>query len=82
MIGAGYSPFGTWQQTWGQTPWTAGQTPWTQGQTPWTQGQTPWTAGQTSWPVVEAARQAQFAQALAAKQSVLEAMCRVAGIPV
>ena len=74
-FGATYSPFGASQQPWGQNPWTAGQTP-------WTAGQTPWTAGQTSWPVAEAARQAQFTQALAAKQSVLEAMCRVAGIPV
>jgi len=91
MIGGGYAaPYGTWQQPWGQTPWTAGQTPWTAGQTPWTAGQTPWTAGQTPWtagqapwtPIVEAARQAQVTQTLAAKQSVLEAMCRVAGIPV
>jgi hypothetical protein len=50
-------------------------------QQPW--GQTPWTAGQPSWtPTVEAARQAQMAQTLAAKHSVLEAMCRVAGLPV
>jgi len=63
-----YSPFGAWQQQ----PW---------GQSPWTASQTPWTAGQGPWPV-EAARQAQVTQALAAKQSVLEAMCRVAGIPV
>lgn len=86
-IGAAYSPFGAYPQAWGQTPWTASQTPWMQGQTwtagqtPWMPGQTPWTAGQT-WPGSEVARQAQFNQALAAKQSVLEAMCRVAGIPV
>jgi hypothetical protein len=83
---ASYSPFGAWPQqgawTAGQTPWTAGQTPWTAGQTPWTAGQTPWTAGQGAWPGAEVARQAQLTQALAAKQSVLEAMCRVAGIPV
>ncbi len=85
---AAMNPFGAWQQPWGQQPW--GQQPWAQqpwgqqpwGQTPWTAGQTPWTPGTTSWPVAEAARQAQVNQALAAKQSVLEAMCRVAGIPV
>jgi len=38
--------------------------------------QQPW--GQMS----EVSRQAQFTQALAAKQSVLEAMCRACGIPV
>ncbi len=77
MIGGGYAaPFGTWQQPWGQAPWTAGQAPWAAGQTPWTAGQGPWT------PIAEAARQAQVTQTLAAKQSVLEAMCRVAGIPV
>jgi hypothetical protein len=38
--------------------------------------QQPW--GQIS----EVSRQAQFTQALAAKQSVLEAMCRACGIPV
>jgi hypothetical protein len=69
--GASYSPFSGWQQA-----------PWGAGQTPWTAGQTPWTAGQASWPVAEAARQAQLNQTLAARQSVLEAMCRVAGIPV
>ena len=91
---AGQNPFGTmpmmgtfggWGQTpWtaGQTPWTSGQTPWTAGQTPWTSGQTPWTAGQGQWPGSDFARQAQVTQTLAAKQSVLEAMCRVAGIPV
>jgi hypothetical protein len=74
--GAGYGTFGAWPQSpWGaQTPWTQGQ-----GQTPWTAGQTPWTAGQTGW---SDPRHAQVTQALAAKQSVLEAMCRVAGIPV
>jgi len=69
-------PFGPWQHPWGQTPWTQGQVPWTQGQVPWTQGQTPWT------PIAEATRQAHVAHALAARQSVLEAMCRCAGIPV
>ena len=64
----GYSPFGSWSaQPWGQSPWTPS---------------TPWTAGQASWPVAEAARQAQVTQTLAAKQSVLEQMCRMAGIPV
>jgi hypothetical protein len=71
--GPGYGSFGAWQQPWGQTPWTASQTPWTQ---------TPWTAGQGAWPFGDPARQAQVTQALAAKQSVLEAMCRMAGIPV
>jgi hypothetical protein len=52
--------------------------PW--GQSAWTAGQTPWTASQ--WPAVEAARQAQVTQTLAAKQSVLEAICRCCGIPV
>ena len=65
---AAYSPFGSWSaQPWAQSPWTPS---------------TPWTAGQTSWPVAEAARQAQVTQTLAAKQSVLEQMCRMAGIPV
>jgi hypothetical protein len=77
---AGQNPFGTMPMMgtfggWGQTPWTAGQTP-------WTAGQTPWTAGQGQWPGSDFARQAQVTQTLAAKQSVLEAMCRVAGIPV
>ncbi len=85
--GPGYGTFGAWQQPWGQTPWTASQTPWTAGQTPWGgqtpwAGQTPWTAGQTPWGYGDPARQAQVTQALAAKQSVLEAMCRMAGIPV
>jgi hypothetical protein len=63
-----YSPFGSWTaQPWGQSPWTASS---------------PWTGGQSSWPVAEAARQAQLTQTLAAKQSVLEQMCRMAGIPV
>jgi hypothetical protein len=72
LHGAGFGPsFGAWQQA----PWTAGQTPWA--------GQVPWGAGQASWtPSAEAARQAQVTQTLAAKQSVLEAMCRAAGIPV
>ena len=61
--------FGAWQP-WGQTMW--GQSPW--NQSPW--GQIPWT------PTPDATRQAQFTQALAAKQSVLEALCRCAGIPV
>jgi hypothetical protein len=82
MMSGGYSPFGAWQQSWGQTPWTAGQTPWAAGQTPWTAGQHPWTGGQTSWPIADPARQAHLTHALAAKQSVLEAMCRMAGIPV
>jgi hypothetical protein len=38
--------------------------------------QQPWS------PIAEATRQATVAQALSAKQSVLEAMCRVCGIPV
>jgi hypothetical protein len=76
---AGQSPFGTLPMVgafggWRESPWTAGQIPWTGGQTPWTGGQT--------WPGTESARQAQVTQALAAKQTVLEAMCRVAGIPV
>jgi len=94
LMGTTYSPFSAWQQTpWaaGQTPWTANQTPWTAGQTPWTPGQTPWTAGQTPWTpgqtpwaagAIDPARQAQLTHALAAKQSVLEAMCRMVGIPV
>ncbi len=53
-----------------------------QPQAAWAGTQSPWTAGQSSWPVVEAARQAQVTQTLAAKQQVLEAMCRWAGIPV
>jgi hypothetical protein len=66
--------FGAWQP-WGQTAWN--QSPW--GQTPW--GQSPW--GQIPWtPTPDATRQAQVTQALAAKQSVLEAICRCAGIPV
>jgi hypothetical protein len=71
MGGAGYaSSFGAFQPPpWGQTPWGASQTPWGAGQPSWT-------------PNVEAARQAQVTQTLAAKQSVLEAMCRVAGIQV
>jgi hypothetical protein len=65
---AAYSPFGNWSaQSWPQSPWAPS---------------TPWTAGQTSWPVAEAARQAQVTQTLVAKQSVLEQMCRMAGIPV
>lgn len=73
LMGPGYLPsFGPWQQA----PWAASQTPWTAGQMPWGAGQAPWT------PSAEAARQAQVTQTLAAKQSVLEAMCRVAGIPV
>jgi hypothetical protein len=66
LVGAGYGAFGAWQQQ----PW---------GQT-WTAGQSPWAAGQ--WPATEAARQAQVTQTLAAKQSVLEAICRCCGIPV
>lgn len=71
------STFGGWQQPWQQQSWQQGwQQPWQQQgwQQPW--GQSPW--GQFS----EATRQAQVAHALAAKQSVLEAMCRAAGIPV
>ncbi len=64
-ISAGYNGYSPY--SW-QQPWQ---------QTPWTAGQPSW--AQPSWPV-EAARQAQFTQALAAKQSVLEAMCKVAGI--
>ena len=71
LFGAGYGPSYAWQQA----PWTGGQTAWG-GQVPWGAGQSPWT------PTVEAARQAQVTQTLAAKQSVLEAMCRAAGIPV
>jgi hypothetical protein len=67
--------FGSWQQPWQQQAW--GQQPWTQSS--WTAGQMPWTPG--AWPV-EAARQAQVTQTLAAKQSVLEAICRACGIPV
>jgi hypothetical protein len=69
-----YSPFGSWtSQPWGPSqPWT---------QSPWAPQGT-WTGGQSYWPAAEAARQAQVNQALAAKQSVLEQMCRVAGIPV
>jgi hypothetical protein len=64
--------FGSWQQQpWGQPQWAQGQQ-WGQGQ--WGQGQ--WA------PVSEATRQAHVAHALAAKQTVLEAMCRMAGIPV
>jgi hypothetical protein len=63
------------QQPWGAQPW--GAQPWGQG--PWS-GQMPWTPG--SWPINEAARQAQVTQTLAAKQSVLEAICRACGIPV
>ena len=74
-----YSPFGAWQP---QAAWTGSPAPWAASQTPWTANQTPWTAGQSSWPAVEAARQAQVTQTLAAKQHVLEAMCRMAGIPV
>lgn len=56
---------------------TAWQQPWTQPS--WTQPS--WT--QASWnPIAEATRQATVTQALAAKQSVFEAMCRVCGIPV
>jgi hypothetical protein len=81
MTGASYTSnygaFGAYPQAWGQAPWGATQTPWTS----WG-AQGPWTAGQAAWPHAEAARQAQVNQALAAKQSVLEAMCRVAGIPV
>jgi hypothetical protein len=75
------SAFGAWQQPW-QQPWQqqSWQQPWQQQ--PWQQSwQQPW--GQSPWsPISEATRQAQFAHALAAKQSVLEAMCRMAGIPV
>jgi hypothetical protein len=67
-----FTSFGSWQQPWGQHAW--GQQPWGQ---PW--GAQPWTP--TSWPV-EAARQAQVTHTLAAKQSVLEAICRACGIPV
>jgi hypothetical protein len=80
MIGAGFGTYGAWSQPWGQQPW--GQQPWGQqswGQSPWTAGQ--WTPGQ-AWPAAEAARQAQVTQTLAAKQSVLEAICRCCGIPV
>jgi hypothetical protein len=64
--------FGSWQQQpWGQPQWGQGQ--WGQGHQ-WGQGQ--WA------PISEATRQAHVTQALAAKQTVLEAMCRVAGIPV
>jgi hypothetical protein len=65
-----------WGQSWGQPPW--GQPSW--GQPSWTAGQMAWTPG--TWPVTEAARQAQVTQTLAAKQSVLEAICRACGIPV
>ena len=43
------------------------------GFSPWQQ---PWS------PIAEATRQATVTQALVAKQSVLEAMCRICGIPV
>jgi hypothetical protein len=56
------------------------------GQSPFGQtayGQSPFGTWQASWaPMAEAARQAQVAQALAAKGSVLEAICRSCGIPV
>jgi len=50
----------------------------------YTQGFAPSLGGwQQPWgPMVEASRQAHINQALAAKQSVLEAMCRACGIPV
>ena len=35
-----------------------------------------------SWPIAEIARQSQLTQALAARQQVLETMCRSVGIPV
>lgn len=75
----GYSPFGTFGGTF--SPW---QQPWQQW-SGWPQGFQPtWPQGfQPTWsPATEAARQAQVNQALAARQQVLEAMCRIAGIPV
>jgi hypothetical protein len=46
-------------------------------------GQTTFGGWQQPWaPISEVTRQAQVAQALAAKGSVLEAMCRACGIPV
>jgi len=69
------SAFGA-AQPWGQPTW--GQPTW--GQPAW--GQQPWGA-QTAWsPISEVTRQAHVTQALAAKQSVLEAICRCAGIAV
>ncbi len=80
QIGAGYGTvdpylaqrgaFGGWQQAWPQA--------WQQG---WQGWQQPWGQGAWTGPMSEATRQAQITQALAAKQSVFEAMCRMCGIP-
>lgn len=72
-FGSGYTPFGGY----GNFPTTID--PFSVQRGMHTQGvfggwQQPWS------PISEVARQAQIAQALAARQSVLETMCRVAGI--